>query len=125
MSSLLLDTSTWDLTLDAAGNIAACTAPYQYAQDAACACRLFLGELYYDTTQGVNYAAILGKPAPLSYIKAQLVAAALSVLPAGASVKVFISSLSGRGLTGQVQVTVGGTTVATPISTDAPAEAPP
>jgi len=124
MASLLLDVQAWDLVVDAAGNIAVCAAPYQYAQDAACACRLFLGELLYDTTQGVNYAAILGKPAPLSYIKAQLAAAALSVLPAGASVKVFISSLSGRGLTGQVQVTVGGNTTVAPINTMAPVVAP-
>ena len=103
-ATLLLDTLLWDLTLDASGNIAVATAPYQLAQDAASAIRLFQGELWYDTTQGVPYQNILAQNPPLSLLKQQLVDAALTV-PDVVSAQCFIASVSGRGVTGQVQVT--------------------
>ena len=102
-STLLLDTQLWDLTLDAAGNIAVATDPYQLAQDAASAIRLFQGELWYDTTQGVPYQNILAQNTPLSLLKQQLVDAALTV-PDVVSAQCFIASVSGRGVAGQVQV---------------------
>ena len=101
--TLLLDRDTWDLTLDSQGNVALATEPYSLVQDVASACRLFLGELYYDTSKGVRYfEQILGKPAPLAILKAQLVAAALTVRGV-ASATVFLSGVTGRGVTGQVQ----------------------
>lgn len=104
--SLLLDQATWGLTTDINGNIAVASTPYSQAQDVACACRLFLGELYYDTTQGVPYfQGILGQLPPLAYVKRQLQLAALSV-PGIASATVFISSFSNRALAGQVIVTL-------------------
>jgi hypothetical protein len=104
-ATLLLDTVTWDLVLDASGNIAVANPPYQLAQDAASAIKLFLGELYYDTTQGVPYfQSILGQSPPLSLIKAKLVAAAETV-PGVTGAQVFISSVNQRTLNGQVQVT--------------------
>jgi hypothetical protein len=61
--TLLLDTATWDLVLDVKGNIAIASEPYSLAQDAASAIKTFLGEVWYDTTQGVPYfEQILGKP---------------------------------------------------------------
>ena len=53
--SMLLETETWDLSLDASGNIASTQNPYAVAQDAACACSTFLGEAWYDTTLGIPY----------------------------------------------------------------------
>jgi hypothetical protein len=55
VKTLLLDRSLWDLTLDINGNIAMASEPYAIAQDVASACRTFLGECYYDTSQGVPY----------------------------------------------------------------------
>ena len=55
MNTLLLDASAWDLVLDANGDIALAAPPYAVAQDVASAISLFLGELWYDTTQGVPY----------------------------------------------------------------------
>lgn len=55
MASLLLDTVTWDLCLDANLNIATCQQPYCDAQDAACQVRTFSGELRYDISQGMPY----------------------------------------------------------------------
>lgn len=105
MRTLLLDTDTWDLVLDANGNIAVADEPYALAQDAASAIKLFQGELWYDTTQGVPYwAMILARFPPLPLVKAKIVAAALTV-PGVVSAVCFVSSFKNRKLTGQVQIT--------------------
>lgn len=103
MKSLLLDQTAWDLVLDINGNIAVCTEPYAIAQDVACACRLFSGELWYAKKKGIPYFRdILGKIAPLALIKTNLIKAAMSV--AGVvSAQVVIKSVKDRVLTGQVQ----------------------
>ena len=96
-STILLDQTTWDLVLDADGNIAAAAEPYSLAQDAASAIRTFLGEVYLNTTLGVAYIELIfGK-------KDQFVAAAMTV-PDVASAECFISSITGRRVGGQVQV---------------------
>lgn len=111
-STLLLDTVAWDLALDTAGNIAVATEPYALAQDAASAIKLFAGELYYDTTQGIPYLAqILGQFPSLSLMRAYWEQAALTV-PGIMSAQVYFSSWSDREVTGQVQVTSRDTTVA-------------
>jgi hypothetical protein len=105
MSTLLLDRSTWDLLVDANGNIAVAEDPYAIAQDVASALRLFKGELWYDTTDGVPYwEKILGKPPSVGVIKAAWIQAALSV-PGVATAQAFITGFSNRKLSGQVQVT--------------------
>lgn len=105
MDTLLLDPVTWDLALDANGNVAVATGPAALAQDAASALRLHKGELWYDTTQGVPYfAQILGRVAPPALVKAKLEAAALTV-PGVTGAKVFIASVVDRRLSGQVQIT--------------------
>jgi hypothetical protein len=105
MNTLFLTPDAWDLALDVNGNIAVAGEPYSLAQDAASACRTFLGEVYYDTTQGVPYwQQILGHFPTLQLVKAKLVAAAETV-PDVTSAQVFISSIEGRVLRGQVQVT--------------------
>lgn len=102
MKTLLLDIGTWDLILDASGNIAVAEAPYAVAQDVACAIKLFLGELWYDTTRGVPYyAKILGRSPPPSLFREYMVAAALSV-PDVASAVCVIESVINRTLTGSV-----------------------
>lgn len=115
MDTLLLDRTTWDLTLDASGNIAVASGPYALAQDAACAIKLFVGELWFDTSQGIPYfQTILGQAPSLAYMKSQFVAAALTV-PGVVSAEAFITGIEGRVVTGQVQVrdSTGNTAVAT------------
>lgn len=105
MKTLLLRPDTWDLTIDADGNIAVAEDPYSLAQDAASAIKLFLGELWFDTTQGVPYfSQIFGLPPNINLIKAKFVAAALTV-PDVSAATVFITSIVGRNVSGQVQVT--------------------
>lgn len=104
-STLLLDTVAWDLVVDANANIAVATEPYSLAQDAASACRLFAGELWYDTTKGVPFwQQILGLAPPVQLIKAKMEGAALTV-PGVVSAKCFLTSVSARGVSGQIQVT--------------------
>jgi hypothetical protein len=103
--TLLLDTVLWDLVLDTSGNIAVASEPYALAQDAASAIRLFQGELYYDTTQGVPYwTQVLGKTPNISLMK-QLFANAALTVPGVKAARVFINSVSERRVTGQVQIT--------------------
>lgn len=60
-TTLLLDTDSWDITLDDKGNLATVENPYSCAQDVATACSVFLGENIYDSTIGVPYTdKILG-----------------------------------------------------------------
>jgi hypothetical protein len=104
-ATILLDPDTWDILLDAQGNIAVAEAPYALAQDAASAILTYLGEIYFDTTIGLPWLTqIFGKKPSLALLKQQLVDAAETV-PDVASAQVFISSFSKRAVSGQVQVT--------------------
>jgi hypothetical protein len=111
----LLLSPAWDLTLNAAGNIATAydgapvspdkRALYALAQDVASATRLFLGELWYDTTQGVPYfQRILGHLPPAELLKAQLVVAGKTV-PGVAGIVVTFSSFTNRNLAGRLNIT--------------------
>jgi hypothetical protein len=101
--TLLLDTIAWDLVRDASGNIAVASPPYALAQDVASAIRTFLGELWYDTTQGVPYFQdVLGQLPPASVLIKYLEQAALTV-PGVVSAQCVITSFSSRGVSGQVQ----------------------
>lgn len=102
-NTLLLDQTVWDLVLDANGNIALAETPYAIAQDVASATRTFLGECWYDTTQGLPYwQDILGEFPPLSYVSQQIQITALTV-PDVAEVQVNFTSFQNRSLAGQIQ----------------------
>lgn len=102
-NTLLLDIGAWDLVMDASGNIAMASAPYAIAQDVASAVRLFLGELWYDTKQGIPYwTQVLGKLPPASMLIELINQAALSV-PDVVSCRTLITSFTARGVNGQIQ----------------------
>lgn len=109
MASTLQLSPDWDLAVDSSGNIALLAEPAALAQDAASAIKTFLGEYYLDTTVGVPWLQqILGKPPgvpppSLALLKQLLVDAALTVAGV-ASAQVFLSAVSDRGISGQVQV---------------------
>lgn len=105
MKTLLLSPVSWDLMIDVDGNIAVADDPYALAQDAASAIRLFLGTLWYDTTQGIPYfSELFGQPPNVTLMKAKFAAAALTV-PGVVTATVVITSIVGRNVSGQVQVT--------------------
>lgn len=101
--TLLLDQTAWDLVIDSAGNIAQASPPYALAQDVASAVRLFLGELWYDTTKGIPYfQKVLGKLPPTSLLVAYIETAAKTV-PGVTSARCILQTFEGRGVTGQIQ----------------------
>lgn len=80
MNTLILAQDTWDLITDISGNIALATAPYSIAQDVASAIRVFQGEIWYDTAQGIPYFdRVLGHVPSLQYLRSQVEARALTV----------------------------------------------
>lgn len=105
MDTMLLDVTLWDLTVDAAGNIARATAPYALAQDVSSAVRLFLRELWYDQTQGTDYTRkILGKSPSLAVFQELMVSAALTVPDVVSAVCIVESfDLTTRHVDGQLQ----------------------
>ena len=104
MDTLLLDRTLWDLCLDANGDIACATEPYSIAQDVASAVKTFIGECWYDITQGIPYFEnILGQRPPLQYLKAQIEKTALTV-PDVASARCMFVSFDDRTITGQIQI---------------------
>lgn len=109
--TFLLDRTTWDSFADANGNIAVASTPYATAQDVATVCKLFQGEYWYDTTIGVPYfTQVLGQPVSASALKAIYEAQAKAV-PNVATATFVALGISGRALTGQIQVTdTSGTT---------------
>ncbi len=104
-STLYLDVEAWDLIADANHNIALAKPPYSITQDVASACRVFLGEVYFDDSQGVPYLQeILGKSPPLNVLQGAIAAAALTV-PDVESATCVVSAFMGRQVVGQVQFT--------------------
>jgi hypothetical protein len=89
VKSLLLDTTTWDLCLDANRNIAIAADPYALAQDVSCAIRTFLAEVWYDETQGIPYfQTIFGKTPPIAVFQQLMVNATLNCRPTTADLYV-------------------------------------
>ena len=79
MSTFQLNPATWDL-MAVNGRIAIATGPNALAQDVASAISTFLGELYYDTTQGIPWLReVFGQDFSPSLISALLVQATLTV----------------------------------------------
>lgn len=104
MDTMLLDTAQWDLITDAQGNWAVASNPYSEAQDVASAIKLFLGEAYFDVSQGIPYfGQIFGVRPNLQFVKSQIEAAALTV-PGVVKALCLFASFDNRNLTGQVQI---------------------
>lgn len=103
LNTLLLDQTAWDLVLDASGNIAMAAPPYALAQDVASAVRTFLGEVYYDTTQGIPYfEEVLGHLPPASMLT-QLISNQALTVPGVTAAQTVITSFTGGGVSGQIQ----------------------
>lgn len=110
-ATLLLDRDTWDICLTANGDIAVATEPYALEQDVASECRVFEGECYYDTTRGIPYlTSILGRPVPVQILKEKLAQAARRV-PGVRTATAYLTDISGRSVSGQVQFNAGTATL--------------
>lgn len=112
-NTLLLDQTLWDLVVDNFGNIAVAASPYAIAQDAASAIKLFSGELWLDTTQGIPYfSEVLGFMPSIATMKSLFNNAALTV-PGVTAANTYITGYANRVVSGQVQIsTATGPTIA-------------
>jgi hypothetical protein len=118
--TMALDRTSWDIVLDAAGNIAVADEPYAQAQDIASACKLFAGELWYNQTKGVPYfSKVLGQFPDLNALRGYWEEAALTVSGVTTATAYITAYDSGtRQLTGQVQgVNTAGQIAATDVVT--------
>ena len=104
MNTLQLN-SSWDLMSDSSKNIAVATNGYAIAQDVASAIRTVLGEVYYNTTQGVPYFTnVFGQKISLSFLQTQFNKAALMV-PGVVKAQTTINPIGpDRVMTGNVKV---------------------
>ena len=112
MNTLLLDRTTWDLLLDASGNIAVASDAYAIGQDISSAVRVFQGECWYNTASGLPYLQnILGRDQSLSIFQSQAEQVAMGV-PDVAEAQCLVSSMTqSRVLGGAVLfTTTSGTT---------------
>jgi len=103
MNTIFLHPETWDLIVDANGNIAMAENPYSISQDVASACRLWRGEALFDTTRGVPYkTGVLGQLPPLAMLtewyksESELVPEVVKATP--------VLTFENRQLGGQIQV---------------------
>lgn len=111
MNTIFLNPATWGLCLDVNGNIAMAADPYAVTQDVASACRLFQGELWYNTDAGIPYLnTILGQAPSIPYLQGQLQIAALTV-PTVTQATAVITGFTNRGIAGQVQFVSNDTTL--------------
>ena len=110
MNTLCLARDTWDLFLDASGNIAMASDPYARAQDVASAVRVFLGECWYDVTLGLPYLpTIMNTDLPPIY--PPLVKKTALTVPGVVKAQCYITGFKDRALSGFVQFTdVNGVT---------------
>ena len=105
-NTLFLLPKTWDLCLDASGNIAVATDTYQKAQDIASKCRLFTGDLYFSQSEGIPYLEkVLGKSVySLALYRDKLYEAAMSI-EGVESATVNLNPLNDRLLSGSIGFT--------------------
>lgn len=105
LSTLKLDSSTWDLTLDGLNNIAIQTESYAVIQDVSSAVLTYQGEVWFDTTIGVPYFdQILGKPLNAPLFGAYYDQAALLVPDVVKATTSFAQLGTSRKLDGTVKV---------------------
>lgn len=79
-TTICLDQQYWDAFLDINGNIALASDPYSIAQDVASAIRIFQGEIWYNTAEGIPYfEQILGHTPSMQFLRSQIEERALTV----------------------------------------------
>ena len=104
--TMQLDTGTWDLTLDGAGNLAIANDGYATAQDVASACLVFSGECYYDNTLGIPWNTdVLGKRPSPGYIQQKMQTEALKLPIVDKALANVFFDKNTRAMRGTIRVT--------------------
>jgi hypothetical protein len=109
-NTLPLDVDTWDIGLNASGDLYVIDEDHSAAQDVASSIMTFLGECRYDTTLGMPYfESIFGQRPPASLVTAKIKNQAFTIDGIETCKTVGLQLLD-RQLTGTVVVTrTGGT----------------
>lgn len=106
MSSLLLN-DDWDISLDSNGDLRTATDNYAIAQNAACRCRAFTNDMYFNQADGVPHFLVDISQRP----NASVVAAAMEKVATGTEgvSKASMSNISlstSRTLEGEIYLTL-------------------
>jgi hypothetical protein len=106
--TIFLNPTTWDLDIDASGNIALASTPYAQAQNVACACRMWLNEAPLNTAVGIPYEqSVLGYRPALQQLASWFKTAAEGVQGITTATPVLQYDSTARDLSGsQIQVTL-------------------
>ena len=99
-------TNDWDLSLDSTGNLVVLADKAAMLQDICSAARTWLGEVIYDTGQGIPYDTdILRSDVDLSFYASEIEDAAMSVPGVAAATCHLANPTKDRQLTGIILVT--------------------
>lgn len=111
MNTMFLNPATWDLDVNASGNIAMAANPYAVAQDVASQALLWQGEAPFNTDHGMPYElSVLGQRPAQSTLAAWYEAEAERVPDVQSATAVLIYDQA-RGVSGQIQITLTDGTV--------------
>jgi len=124
MTSIALN-ENWDIFVDGSGNLATVTGNAAIAQDVACACRTWLGELWYNRALGVNYKQIFSGRPTKQLLKQSLINQGMTV-PGVGNITCYLTLGPNREIGGQLQISnaPGGTIIAVVNSTSFAGDAP-
>lgn len=102
MTTVALSNGSWDIALDGLGNIAMKQDAAARTQDVCSACRVFLGEVYYNPNTGVPYLDdVLGLETNAAGLEAYYISAARTV-EGIVDAKLIVDGVTSRGLNGRL-----------------------
>ena len=103
--TLLLNTNSWDIQLDAAGRIATTTGAYAVAQNVSNAVRLFTKDAWYAQADGIPHFNVeLGQRPSADMVREHVNRTARAV-PEVASASTTLRTFEGRTLSGEITLT--------------------
>lgn len=101
-----LDNTTWDILLDANGNLAITETPEAVSQDVASACLVFAGECFYNTTLGIPWQEeVLGLRPTAGYIARKLATEAEKLPVVKQAIANIFFDESSRQIRGLIRIT--------------------
>ena len=103
-STLKLNPKTWDLTVNAYGDIAQDGTSYAVAQDVGSAVKTVQGELYFDKTIGIPYPTLVWGQIYVPQLVQALIEQAALTVPGTVQSSATLTLDLGRNLTGKVKV---------------------
>lgn len=104
LGTILLNKNTWDLTVDALGNIASDFTSYAVAQDVASAVRTVRGEAYYNILLGIPYPTLVWGVNYVPQLVKSLIESEAKTVPGVVEAQATLSLNHQRVLSGAIRV---------------------